>query len=161
MKKGMLLLLIALSLTFAPVMPTAFAQEGVWEMAQSEHYGRKAGGMFGRGLINVATSFMDIIVQTVEGTKSGPPFVGSITGLGGGIACSALRVSSGALDVLTFWVPGFNGIPVGRSYANCLEFEEETPTYAAQPSYAAPVSNDEAAPTTVVQRHDPMDYVKK
>ncbi|MBI4115263.1 MAG: hypothetical protein HY447_01670 [Candidatus Omnitrophica bacterium] len=146
--------------------PTLWAQQAVnnvWEAANSEHYGTKFGGMLGRGLLNIATSFVDVIVHTVEGTKQGPPFVGTLTGLGSGIGCTALRVTSGALDVVTFWVPGFNGFPVSRSYKNCLEFEEEELGPAGQ-DYAAPVAGsaaeDYAKPAAPAQR-DAMEYVKK
>lgn len=166
MKKGILLIAILLLLGLAS---NAFAQETVWDMANSEQYGKKAGGMLGRGLINAATCFVDVIVQTVNGTKEGPPFVGTLTGLGGGIGCTALRATSGVLDVATFWVPGFNGIPVGRSYANCLELEETSSSAPAPsmmesaPTYSTPAMQQ---PTTVMgeepqRKHDPMDYVKK
>jgi putative exosortase-associated protein (TIGR04073 family) len=159
MKKGALLLLVIFALS---LVPAGFAaQENIWQMAQSEEYGKKAGGMLGRGLINAATCFVDLIVQTVEGTQDGPPFVGTLTGLGGGIACTALRATSGVLDVATFWVPGFNGIPVSKSYSNCLELSDEVPDIAepaaapAAPSYSAP------APVEKAPKHDPMEYVKK
>ncbi len=154
MKKVSVLVLL-MGLLFAH---NAFAapQESVWDMAASDQYGKKAGGMFGRGLINVATCFVDVIVQTVHGTQDGPPFVGTMTGLGGGIGCTALRVTSGALDVLTFWVPGFNGIPVSRSYENCLESASETPasTYDAN----APQVGEQAPAS---HHHNAMNYVKK
>lgn len=158
MKKMALFLAI---FTFLAAMPVTFAAQGetIWEMANSDQYGKKAGGMFGRGLLNAATCFVDVIVQTVNGTQDGPPFVGTLTGLGGGIACTALRATSGVLDVGTFWVPGFNGIPVSKDYANCLDLEEEAP---AAESYVAPV----ASPTPVVEqpvaaKHDALEYVKK
>ncbi len=158
MKKGVFALLALLMLSAAT---TAYAQsDDVWTMAESDQYGKKAGGMLGRGLVNVATCFVDIIVQTVNGTKEGPPFVGTMTGLGGGLGCTALRVTSGALDVLTFWVPDFNGIPVGRSYDDCLDYEEpvsEQPSEPAVNAYEAPA----AAPVASSRQHDPMDYVKK
>lgn len=143
---------------------TAFAQETVWDMAQSDKYGKKAGGMLGRGLLNAVTCFVDVIVQTVEGTQEGPPFVGTLTGLGGGIGCTALRATSGVLDVATFWVPGFNGIPVGRSYSNCLEMDEvAAPAPEAGSTYATPVASTVIAEEPVVpaKQHDPMEYVKK
>jgi putative exosortase-associated protein (TIGR04073 family) len=151
-----------LSLIF--LTPNLWAQEApkeLWEAADSPEYGRKFTGMLGRGLLNMGTCFVDLLVQTVEGTKAGPPVVGTLTGLGGGIACTALRVTSGALDVLTFWVPGFNGIPVGRSYKNCLEMEEETLEPAVQeavPPAAAPGPEYYAKPAG---KPDVMEYVKK
>lgn len=160
MKKTALFLALILAISCIP----AFAAQGedVWTMAQSDQYGKKVGGMLGRGLVNAATCFVDIIVQTVNGTKEGPPFVGSLTGLGGGIACTALRATSGVLDVATFWVPGFNGIPVSKHYDNCLEFaQDETPApEAAAP--AAPI----AAPQPVLEerpapKRSAYDYVKK
>ena len=90
------------------------------EAAESQEYGRKAGGMVGRGLINIATCFVDLLVNVVNETKNGPPFVGTLVGLGRGAGCTTLRVLSGATDVVTFWVPGFNGFPVSDSYENCL-----------------------------------------
>ena len=160
MKKSAVFVAVLFMLACAP---KAFAaSESVWEMANSPVYGKKMGGMLGRGVVNVATCFVDLIVQTVNGTQDGPPFVGSLTGLGSGLACSALRVSSGALDVVTFWVPGFNGIPVSRSYANCLEVDEATSDASAAPSYAAPATDAPAAAERQVNRsHNAMDYVKK
>ena len=158
MKKGLLLaLLFALLLT-----PRAFAaDESVWEMAKSEQYGKKAGGMLGRGLVNVATCFVDIIVQTVHGTQDGPPFVGTLTGLGGGLGCTALRVTSGALDVVTFWVPGFNGIPVSKNYDNCLDMEEETSAGQTSSAVSAVASAPAADARQAESRHNANDYVKK
>lgn len=157
-KTALFLALILLAVTCIPV-GTAFAAEDIWQKAQSADYGKKAGGMLGRGLVNAATCFVDIIVQTVNGTKEGPPFVGSIAGLGGGIACTALRATSGVLDVATFWVPGFNGIPVSKSYDNCLEFsEDEAPAQETVTPVSAPqpVLEEQPAPS-----RNAMDYVKK
>lgn len=155
---------ILLSLSFLFILPNVWAEEGgddVWTAAQSEVYGTKAGGMLGRGVLNVATCFVDVIVHTVEGTKQGPPLVGTLTGLGSGIACTALRVTSGALDIVTFWVPGFNGIPVTKNYKNCLE--EETEEFEVQPQEMAPARSPEeyAKPAEPKKKHDTLDYVKK
>jgi putative exosortase-associated protein (TIGR04073 family) len=163
MKKGVFILTFVFSLLLASSAHAAQAQETLWDMANSDQYGKKVGGQLGRGLLNFATCFVDVIVQTVQGTQDGPPFVGTLTGLGSGIACTALRASSGALDVATFWVPGFNGIPVSKSYANCLEFEEDSTTYApgtdaGAPTYAAP---DAASQAPQARNRDAYDYVKK
>lgn len=159
MKKKIPVLLLLLCLVTVPVLQAA--SEDVWTMAQSDQYGKKAGGQLGRGLLNVATCFVDVITQTVDGTQHGTPFVGTLTGLGSGIACTALRVSSGALDVATFWVPGFNGFPVSKSYNNCLESDTEvTPVEAPAPAYEAPAPKAEAVqPPEPVK--DAMEYVKK
>ena len=156
MKKAVLLAIL-LALIIAP---SAFAEDSVWESAKSEQYGKKAGGMLGRGLVNVATCFVDIIVQTVHGTQDGPPFVGTLTGLGGGLGCTALRLTSGALDVVTFWVPGFNGIPVSKDYNNCLE-EDEAASPAASDAVSAPAEAPVAAARPAASQHNAMDYVKK
>lgn len=155
MKKGVLL---RIALCLLLLQQTAFA-ENTWDMAKSDQYGKKAGGMLGRGVVNAATCFVDILVQTVEGTKKGPPLLGTLTGLGGGIGCTALRATSGVLDVGTFWVPGFNGFPVSRSYSNCLEVQEEVlpavqqPVYTSQP-VAAP--QPQLTPVTPVAPQPPV-----
>ncbi|HTL46789.1 MAG TPA: hypothetical protein VL688_01865 [Verrucomicrobiae bacterium] len=149
MKKGVIVFLMILSMALMHA-PRASA-DSVWDMAESEHYGRKAGGMLGRGLVNAATSPMDLIVQTVEKTQEGPPLFGTLNGLASGLGCTALRASSGILDVATFWVPGWNGFTVSRSYSNCLAESAPAP-YVEPPAQSAPV---------VVEEHNPMDYVKK
>lgn len=100
--------------------PAWAARTSIHEAAESPQYGRKAGGMIGRGLLNAATSFVDVIVNVVNGTKNGPPLVGTLMGVAKGAGCSVLRLSSGAVDLVTFWVPGFNGFPVSDSYEDCL-----------------------------------------
>lgn len=109
---------------FFALTTNAYADD-IWQMANSDHYGKKAGGMFGRGLVNAASCFVDLAVQTVEKTKDGPPIVGTLGGIGSGAGCTILRAASGVLDVATFWVPEFHGIPVSRSYSNCLDLDAE------------------------------------
>lgn len=174
MRKGSWIFLAMLFALFLVILvPQSQAQESVWDMASSDQYGKKFGGMLGRGLINAATCFVDVIVHTVEGTKEGPPFVGTLTGLGSGIGCTALRATSGVLDIATSWVPSFNGIPVSRSYSNCLEGTgstySQTDTQQAnwapaeqQQAYQAPESQPVVvAPESTPRQHDPTQYVKK
>ena len=127
------------------------ARLGVHAAAESPEYGRKAGGMLGRGLLNVATCFVDPIVNVVNDTKAGPPLVGTLTGAGKGLGCGVLRLGSGVVDVLTFWVPGFNGMPVSDSYTNCLAVSTEggqaVVAEPPAPSYASPAATPEV-PTT-------------
>ena len=169
MKKVTVLFFLFLVI-FTPHLWAQQAVDSLWESAQSDVYGTKAGAMLGRGLLNVVTCFVDIVVHVVEGSKQGPPVVGSLTGLGSGIACTALRVTSGALDLVTFWVPGFNGFPVSRSYSNCLEVEEsmevkpeEFPPAPSAPVAAPPAQRtpEDFAKPAAPKKYDTYDYVKK
>lgn len=168
MKKVVTFLLLS-SLIFTPLVWAREAKSDVWTDAQSEVYGTKAGGMFGRGVMNILTCFVDLLVHVVEGSKAGPPVVGTLTGLGSGLACTALRVTSGAVDVLTFWVPGFNGFPISRSYSNCAGNEGQEagtqPEAISSGEPAAPPSHapeDYAKPATPAKHHhNALDYAKK
>ena len=109
------------ALAFVLCAPTVWAAPTpAHEAAESPVYGRKFGGMLGRGLINLSTCFVDLLVNVVQETRTGPPLVGTLVGLGKGVGCTTLRALSGAVDVTTFWVPGFNGFAVSDSYENCL-----------------------------------------
>ena len=76
--------LFLIMLAVLVVLHAAHAGDDVWTKAQSEKYGTKAGGMFLRGLLNVASSPVDLIVHTVDETKAGPAFVGTMGGIGSG-----------------------------------------------------------------------------
>lgn len=155
MKKVVSILLILCCL-----MPATAGAVDVWTNADSDVYKTKMGGMLGRGFINILTCWVDVIVATVEGTKSGPPVIGTVTGLGKGIGCTALRVLSGALDVVSFWVPGFNGYGVCKSYADCINCE---PKQQYVPMAVAPQSAIVQAPAPVIApaEESPMKYIKK
>ena len=125
--------------------PAWAARTRVHEMAESPRWGTKFGGMLGRGALNVVTSPVDIITNTVNETKAGPPFVGTLTGLGKGLGCGVLRLGSGAVDIVTSWVPGFNGFPVSDSYDNCLaNSAAPMPPPAAYESEPAPAASWES-----------------
>ena len=127
--------------------PAWAARTRIHEAAESERYGRKFGGMIGRGALNVLTSPIDLLVDVVNETKAGPPFVGTMTGLGKGVGCGLLRLGSGAVDLVTFWVPGFNGFPVSDQYGNCLTLSAPAPMEELPPGYGQPASMLEV-PTT-------------
>ena len=165
--------LLALVICAFLLIPVSFAKD-TWEMAQSDVYKEKIGGMLGRGLVNVATSPVDIVVQTVNRTKTETPLIGTLTGMAGGLGCTALRAGSGIVDVALFWVPGFNGFPVARSYDNCLEESSEVSQPVQAPAQkfvteSAPqeplVTVTEAQPApirkVVAKKHNAYDYVKK
>ncbi len=171
MKKAKILL--ALVICAFLLVPVSFAKD-VWENAQSDLYKEKVGGMLGRGFLNVATSPVDIFVQTVNKTKTEAPLIGTLTGMAGGLGCTALRASSGIVDVALFWVPGFNGFPVARSYDNCLEESSKEPvaqeqgvvSVVSEPAPQQPmvtVAETQPAPVPkhVTKKHNAYDYVKK
>ena len=166
MKKAVTSFLLFLTILTPNLLASDTTRSDMWAAANSEVYGTKAGGMLGRGLLNAVTCFVDLLVHTVEGTKEGPPLVGTLTGLGSGIGCTSLRAVSGVLDIATFWVPGFNGFPVSRSYSNCLEFEggERGPAEevggGSEPALKAEDYAKPSAPAAPA-KHDAMDYVKK
>lgn len=161
MKTGKILL--ALIVCSALLIPQGFAKD-VWELASSDLYKEKVGGMFGRGLINAVTSPVDILVQTVDKTKEGPALIGTLTGMAGGLGCTALRAGSGIIDVALFWVPGFNGFPVNRSYHNCLLCSEKKETTTYQAVYQTPIvqqpiiaSAPQQSPLVTVVEEQPAD----
>ncbi len=122
--------------------PAWAARTQIHEAAESPEYGRKFGGMIGRGALNAVTCFVDVLVNVVNETKAGPPLVGTLTGLAKGTGCGVLRLGSGAVDLVTFWVPGFNGFPVSDSYENCLVVAGPSASMSAppvSPSQSAPV----------------------
>lgn len=139
MKRAAWVVGVAMVLVSQPVWA---ARTQIHDAAESSQYGRKAGGMLGRGLLNVTTSFVDVLVNLVNETKAGPPFVGTLTGIAKGTGCTILRAGSGAVDLVTFWVPGFNGFPVSDSYTNCLEVS------GAQVSWRAPAAPVEIQPAS-------------
>lgn len=146
--------------------PAWAARLKVHDMAESTAWGTKFGGMLGRGAINVVTSPVDIITNTVNETKAGPPVVGTLTGLGKGLGCGVLRLGSGAVDIVTSWVPGFNGFPVSDSYTNCLAYSpaaqmpppeayESQPAAAPEPSWEVPSTEPGAAQAPAPARETP------
>lgn len=147
---------IVLSLLFCFFFSLNAQAKNVWEMADSPKYGEKAGGMLGRGLFNVVTCPVDIPVQMVNGAKKNKPeFVGAVGGLATGALCTVIRAGSGIIDVATFWIPNFHGLPVSRSYDNCLQAQQ-----ASSDSYAPPTSVYEPTQTGT-GTESRMKYVKK
>jgi len=139
---------ILLGVLLAGPQPAWAARTRIHDAAESPEYKRKFGGMIGRGLLNVLTSPVDIVVNIVNETKAGPPFVGTLTGLGKGVGCGILRLGSGAVDVVTFWVPGFNGMPVSDSYENCLGTSQSSASFdELPPGYGQPAASRWDVPT--------------
>ena len=125
--------------------------------AESSQYGKKAVGMIGRGVLNVVTCFVDPLVNTVNETKAGPPLIGTLTGIAKGTGCGVLRLGSGAVDILTYWVPGFNVFPVSDSYDNCLAVTGS----AAPPPPEPQLSNEEIGSSSQTHTPAPSESPKK
>ena len=117
------------SILFAAIAPLAFAgdvnEPANWTTGQgrkdwmvrnasSSNYWEKAPSMFVRGLHNVAFGWVEILAQPVRHSKNAPLLFGTLTGLVMGPVMAITRTGSGLVDVLTFWVPGFNGWPLSK-----------------------------------------------
>ena len=151
---------IALLLTF---ILSNTAKADIWEMAESPKYGRKAGGMLLRGIVNVLSSPVDIPAGAVVGAqRSSPQIMGAVGGIATGAVCTILRAASGIIDVVMFWVPGFNGIAPCRTYGDCLacHAKKEVPAAVPQMIYQEPVVAQRATPAPAPQESR-MKYVKK
>ncbi len=143
--------------------------KNVWDMADSDKYGEKAAGMFGRGLLNAATCPIDMPVQAVSGAqKQKPEFVGAIGGFATGAACTVLRAASGIIDVATFWVPSFHGVPVSRGYENCLDVslgktaeESIAPQTYTPPDYPYTPAPVQAYEPPAPSQDNRLKYIKK
>ena len=107
-------------LALVVVSPAWAGGSSIHDQADSSVYSEKAVGMLGRGLLNLTTGFVDVCVRTIEESKTGTPVFGTAKGLLIGTGCGLLRTGSGAVDLVTFWVPGFNGATVSPTYADCL-----------------------------------------
>lgn len=154
--------LIGMTAFLVAAQPAWAMRTKVHEAAESQEYGRKFGGMIGRGALNVVTSPVDIIVNLVNDTKVGPPLIGTLTGIAKGTGCGVLRIGSGAIDLVTFWVPGFNGFPVSDSYDNCLTTataHADTATPAGYPS-AEPTWEEPAPTVKIPSKEEKPRYTK-
>jgi len=158
-------ILVAVAIVLMAAQPAWAARLAIHESAESPEYGRKFGGMIGRGVVNGLTGFVDILVNLVNETRDGPPLVGTLVGVSKGVGCGVLRTLSGAVDLTTFWVPGFNGIPVSDSYENCLAGmseaaspESESMDQAGTPAWKSPAPA--AQPATPPRQEEKPRYTK-
>ncbi|MBI2870921.1 MAG: exosortase system-associated protein, TIGR04073 family [Candidatus Omnitrophica bacterium] len=60
-----------------------------------------AGGKFGRGLVNVATGWMEVFANIIEVSKEENPFLGITVGTVKGVGMTLARTGSGLFDVIT------------------------------------------------------------
>ena len=71
------------------------------------------------GLIYMGIAPIHLIEDPLQGTIDGPPLIGSIGGIGQGLMCGSVMALSGAVNVLTFWVPAW-WIDARRYYPSCI-----------------------------------------
>ena len=110
--------LVVLALLFTFVLGTAsvFAAEKTYnpasmldnkiqDGAKSDHYIAKAPSQLARGMYNVTFGWSEIVTDLFQ-----PPFgVGTAMSPVTGPVTAIAKTGSGLVDLLTFWVPGFNG----------------------------------------------------
>lgn len=82
-------------------------QNAVCRWADSDKYWTRAGGQSLRGLINVATCWVELPRSIHEQTVIGEPFVGTCAGIGEGCGRMSLRLASGLFDITTCLIPDF------------------------------------------------------
>lgn len=88
--------------------------DAVVRWGADDNYLKKAVGMLGRGISNVAAGWSEIFIQPINWSKNSVVVVGQIQGLVMGVTMAVLRTASGAVDVGTFWVPFWYGVPMGK-----------------------------------------------
>lgn len=158
---------IVLAVVFCCVFSLSAQAKNLWDMAESNKYGEKAGGMFVRGILNAASCFVDMPVGAVKGAKSGSNQVmGAVGGFASGAMCTVLRAASGVLDVATFWIPAYNGMAPCRQYGDCLACynkEKAVEPVAAMPapSQAVVYQGPAPAPAPEPAPQGRMKYIKK
>lgn len=118
MKVTLLLILGMLLVMCAPAFADPLADLN--EAADSDQYGKKAPAMFVRGGGDVLISPAEVITTTYQDTIHKPPVVGTVMGLGKGTAYTIDRAGRGTLDMLTFWVPNYNGQHTSREIGGKL-----------------------------------------
>lgn len=56
----------------------------------------------GRGAVNLATGWMEVPIQTIEGTRMPSFLQGTLLGFVGGLAMGLARTGQGLLEIVTF-----------------------------------------------------------
>jgi len=82
--------------------------------AADDNYLKKAPGQLLRGTSNVAFGWMDVLTHPIRSSKNAPAGLGTIQGIIMGPIVATLRLVSGAVDVATFWIPFWHGVPMKK-----------------------------------------------
>ena len=89
-------------------------KDGMLEWAVDDNYLKKTSGMFLRGFSNTGFGWAEIITHPIRWSKNAPLGVGTLAGLIMGPVTGVLRTTSGAIDMTTFWVPFWHGVPMSK-----------------------------------------------
>ena len=89
-------------------------KDGVLEWAVDDNYLKKSSGMFLRGFSNTGFGWVEILTHPVRWSKNAPLGLGTLAGLIVGPVVGVLRTSSGAIDLGTFWIPMWHGVPMEK-----------------------------------------------
>ena len=89
-------------------------KDWVIRWATADNYLKKATGMLLRGTSNAGLGAVDVLTYPINSSIDAPLGIGTAQGLLLGPIVAAMRVSSGALDVATFWIPFWHGIPMKK-----------------------------------------------
>jgi putative exosortase-associated protein (TIGR04073 family) len=90
-------------------------KDGILKWAVEDNYLQKAPGMFLRGFSNVAFGWVEILTHPVRWSKNAPLGIGTLAGIIVGPVMGTLRTASGAVDIATFWVPFWHGVPMPKA----------------------------------------------
>lgn len=89
-------------------------KDGILEWAVDDNYLKKTPGMFLRGFSNTGFGWVEILTHPFRWTKNAPLGIGTLTGLIVGPVVGVLRTSSGVIDLGTFWIPFWHGVPMEK-----------------------------------------------
>ncbi|OGX04880.1 MAG: hypothetical protein A3G87_04480 [Omnitrophica bacterium RIFCSPLOWO2_12_FULL_50_11] len=82
--------------------------------AVDDNYLKKSTGMIFRGFSNAAFGWVEILTHPFRWSTNAPLGSGYVTGLIMGPIVATLRTASGVIDLGTFWIPWWHGIPMPK-----------------------------------------------
>ena len=89
-------------------------KDWVIRWATDDNYLKKAPGMLLRGTSNVAFGGVDALTYPIHSSQDAPLGIGTAQGLIMGPVVATMRLASGAVDVATFWLPFWHGVPMKK-----------------------------------------------
>ena len=118
-KLSILLVLFAL----LTLQSNAFAGEDHKAKVTSDNYWERAPWRLVHGAVNLVSSPLHLVTDTIHGAKSSDSNV--LYGLGEGIIDTTKFAVLGAWDIVTFWVPGQEGKNMSVTECSIMKLSEE------------------------------------